>query len=86
MGSPLATLFVLCLYMLMITFGPKVMKNRPPFQLRLPMFVYNVAICALNAWIAGKFKKLLNKKLELIITMKEIFIIITNTARAIITS
>lgn len=52
MGSPLPTLAILGVYLTLIALGPRAMASRPAFELRLPMFVYNVLVCLLNGWMA----------------------------------
>lgn len=35
-------------YLLTLYFGKKWMKNRPPYQLRLPMLIYNIILVVIN--------------------------------------
>ena len=50
-SGPWPTIFVVLLYLLFVLcVGPKIMKNREPFQLRAPMFVYNTATVVINLY------------------------------------
>ncbi|GAB6022954.1 hypothetical protein CHUAL_007044 [Chamberlinius hualienensis] len=49
-------LFLLTLYFIMVTYGPKWMKNRQPFKLKYILFVYNTSIAVFNYYI---FKELI---------------------------
>lgn len=51
MSSPLPTLGLMAAYLTMVKVGPKLMAHRPPFQLRIPLIVYNLAIMLLNLYI-----------------------------------
>nr|XP_033794716.1 elongation of very long chain fatty acids protein 4 isoform X1 [Geotrypetes seraphini] len=55
MQSPLPTLAISTLYLLLIWLGPKWMKNREPMQLRFILIVYNFGMVILNLFI---FKEL----------------------------
>ncbi|XP_034240497.1 elongation of very long chain fatty acids protein 4-like [Thrips palmi] len=50
--SPLPTLAYTVLYLIMVMVGPKLMKNRKPFDLKKVMIAYNLSMCVLNAFIA----------------------------------
>jgi len=48
---PLTIGAIMYAYYLAVTkFGPALMKDRPPFQLRRTMFVYNVTMVCVNAF------------------------------------
>ncbi len=47
--GPWAMITVMCLYLLFVQkIGPKMMKNREPYQLRVPMFIYNTIMVIIN--------------------------------------
>ncbi|XP_070557474.1 very long chain fatty acid elongase 4-like [Ptychodera flava] len=48
MSSPVPTLAIIMLYLLIVLVGPKIMENREPFQLKVPMIIYNFFIMALS--------------------------------------
>ncbi|XP_011405756.2 PREDICTED: elongation of very long chain fatty acids protein 4-like isoform X2 [Amphimedon queenslandica] len=51
MGSPLPTLCLIILYLGMVYSGPKIMKNRAPFDMKALLFVFNAFIVVLNFWM-----------------------------------
>ncbi|XP_063606281.1 very long chain fatty acid elongase 4-like isoform X1 [Penaeus indicus] len=51
MSSPLPTLGLVAVYLTFVKVGPKVMENRAPFQLRIPLILYNLAVMLLNLYI-----------------------------------
>ncbi|XP_050735192.1 elongation of very long chain fatty acids protein 4-like isoform X1 [Eriocheir sinensis] len=51
MSSPLPTLGITAAYLIMVKLGPRLMAQRPPFQLKIPLIVYNLAIMLLNLYI-----------------------------------
>lgn len=51
MSSIKPTLACLALYYNMVYFGPRIMKNRQPFNLKWILVVYNLFITVLNAYI-----------------------------------
>ncbi|XP_028902935.1 elongation of very long chain fatty acids protein 4 [Ornithorhynchus anatinus] len=55
MQSPLPTLTISTLYLLFVWLGPKWMKNKEPFQMRLVLILYNFGMVLLNLFI---FKEL----------------------------
>ncbi|KAK7864205.1 hypothetical protein R5R35_004114 [Gryllus longicercus] len=50
--SPFPTLVYTMIYFLIVWAGPKLMKNRKPFQLTWALVPYNLAMAALNLYIA----------------------------------
>ncbi|CAA9996476.1 unnamed protein product [Nesidiocoris tenuis] len=51
-GSPVPIITIVILYNYFINnWGPAFMKDRPPFQLRRPMIIYNAVQVVVNAWI-----------------------------------
>jgi hypothetical protein len=47
--GPWAMIFVMSLYLLFVRkLGPRMMKHREPYQLRLPMFIYNSLMVVIN--------------------------------------
>ncbi|XP_073967612.1 very long chain fatty acid elongase 4-like [Choristoneura fumiferana] len=50
--SPLPTVVYTALYLFIVWLGPKLMKNRQPFQLTWLLVPYNLAMAGLNAFIA----------------------------------
>ncbi|KAI1277766.1 putative protein for very long chain fatty acid elongation [Halotydeus destructor] len=56
MESPMPTLSLCLTYFIFVKMaGPKMMANRKPFDLRLPMIVYNFALVFLNGYLFWKF-------------------------------
>ena len=51
MQSPLPTLCISTLYLLFVWLGPKWMKDREPFQMRLVLILYNFGMVLLNLFI-----------------------------------
>ncbi|XP_076029508.1 very long chain fatty acid elongase 4-like isoform X2 [Oratosquilla oratoria] len=51
MQSPVPTLGITAMYLLMVLLGPKLMENRKPFTLRGPLIVYNLGVMLLNLYI-----------------------------------
>ncbi|XP_055390842.1 very long chain fatty acid elongase 4 isoform X1 [Bubalus kerabau] len=51
MQSPLPTLSISTLYLLFVWLGPKWMKDREPFQMRLVLILYNFGMVLLNLFI-----------------------------------
>ena len=56
MGSPLPTLCLIILYLGMVYSGPKIMKNRAPFDMKALLFVFNAFIVVLNFWMLWEVK------------------------------
>ena len=52
MHSPLPTLSLILLYLAFVNIGPKIMKNRQPFDMKPLLFVFNGFIVVLNFWMA----------------------------------
>ena len=51
MGSPLPTLCLIILYLGMVFTGPRIMKERAPFDMKALLFVFNGFIVVLNFWM-----------------------------------
>ncbi|CAL4091073.1 unnamed protein product, partial [Meganyctiphanes norvegica] len=51
MQTPWPTLSLGAMYLTMVHFGPKIMANREPFQLRIPLIIYNLGAMLLNLYI-----------------------------------
>ncbi|XP_065911473.1 very long chain fatty acid elongase 4-like isoform X2 [Dysidea avara] len=51
MQSPIPTVLLCALYLLCVAVGPRVMKNREPFDLRRVLIIYNFALVALSGYI-----------------------------------
>jgi len=50
-GGPWTTILMMLGYLWFVkVLGPSFMKNRPAFELRGPLLVYNIALIALNGW------------------------------------
>ncbi|XP_049764849.1 elongation of very long chain fatty acids protein 4-like isoform X1 [Schistocerca cancellata] len=50
--SPIPTIIYTALYLLIVWIGPRLMRNRKPFNLRWALVPYNLAMAALNFYIA----------------------------------
>lgn len=56
MESPQVTISLCTIYFLFVKFiGPRFMKNRPPFDLRIPMIIYNFSMVILNGYLFWYF-------------------------------
>lgn len=51
MESPIPTLQLTALYLVFVYIGPKFMKNREPFDCKMLLAAYNLALVALNLYI-----------------------------------
>ncbi|RWS00847.1 elongation of very long chain fatty acids protein-like isoform X2, partial [Dinothrombium tinctorium] len=64
-GGPWSSLGLLLTYYYFIKiFGPKLMKNRKPFDLRWLMIIYNFSMVILSAWMFTQGCQLLNYGLD----------------------
>ena len=52
-------------YLVMAVVGPRVMANRKAFDLRWPMFLYNVVISAFSLWMCLEVRRLGLKRLQI---------------------
>lgn len=52
MDSPVPTLAYTALYLAIVWAGPKIMRQKHPFKLTWLLIPYNLAMAALNAYIA----------------------------------
>ena len=53
-GGPWKLLIISLMYVLIIVVGIWFMRNRKPFEIRLPMLVYNCALVVINAYFLYK--------------------------------
>ena len=51
MQSPLPTISLIFLYILFVNIGPRVMKDRAPFEMKPVLFVFNAAIVVLYVYL-----------------------------------
>ena len=51
MQTPFPTLFLIALYLAVVKFGPRIMKNRQPFEMKPLLFVFNSAIVGLYVYL-----------------------------------
>ena len=51
MQSPLPTLSLILLYLFIVRFGPCIMKDRPAFEMKPLLFVFNSAIVVLYVYL-----------------------------------
>lgn len=52
MRSPLPTLVLIILYVAMVICGPRIMRNRPAFEFKPLLFVFNSAVVALYVYLS----------------------------------
>ena len=52
MQSPLPTLSLITLYLITVNIGPKIMKDREPFDMKPLLFVFNGLLVVFNFWMA----------------------------------
>jgi len=68
MSSPLPTLIICFVYVMTVAlWGPAYMKNRPAFQFRNVLIVYNFLQVLLSAWIFYGVKKFFFTKLFVLV-------------------
>ncbi|XP_043493652.1 elongation of very long chain fatty acids protein 7-like [Polistes fuscatus] len=59
MGSPGPIVFIVSIYLLFVTkIGPKIMENRPAFELKNLLIFYNASLVIFNIWIASVATKI----------------------------
>ena len=51
MSTPWPTLGLVFLYVMLVTIGPKIMKNREPFGLKWILVVYNFGVVILSVYM-----------------------------------
>ena len=51
MQSPLPTIALIIIYLTIVNIGPRLMKNRKPFDLKPILVVYNLFLVGLSAYI-----------------------------------
>ncbi|XP_055312665.1 elongation of very long chain fatty acids protein 4-like [Sitodiplosis mosellana] len=52
--SPTPTILLTLGYLLIVYIGPKIMRNRKPFELKQTLLTYNLAVALLNLYIASE--------------------------------
>eukprot|EP00057_Strongylocentrotus_purpuratus_P014199 XP_011668673.1 PREDICTED: elongation of very long chain fatty acids protein 7-like [Strongylocentrotus purpuratus] len=57
MESPLLTLVITALYLVMIRAGPKMMENQKPMELKNSMILYNFACVLLSGYIVIEIRE-----------------------------
>ena len=57
MESPYPMLVLVALYLLVVRYGPRIMKNRQPFELQSLMKVYNFALVLLSLYMTTEVSK-----------------------------
>ena len=62
MHSPLPTLTIIFLYLMMVRYGPRLMKNRAPFEMKPVLLVFNTGVVAFYAYLV---KEVSGKQLAL---------------------
>lgn len=55
MSSPLPTILLIILYLLIVRYGTKFMENRPPVELKPVLLVFNTAIVALYVYLCKEY-------------------------------
>ncbi|XP_075438882.1 very long chain fatty acid elongase 4-like [Ascaphus truei] len=53
--SPVPVALIFALYLLVVALGPRLMDGREPFTLRSVLFLYNLALVALSAYMFYEF-------------------------------
>lgn len=61
MDSPVPTLLYTVLYLAIVWAGPRYMKDRKPFRLTWALIPYNLAMAALNFYIAYEVSQVSEK-------------------------
>lgn len=62
MSSPIPTIVMVILYIAFVkVIGPSWMTDRKPFDLRLPMFAYNMGLVITNTYLIGEAVKALSR-------------------------
>jgi len=52
MEDPIVNTVSVCIYLFIVKYaGPKFMENRKPFEFRRILFVYNIGLVVLSAWM-----------------------------------
>ena len=59
MHSPLPTITIIFLYLMMVHFGPKIMKNFPAFEMKPLLFVFNTGVVVFYAYLSKEVTKTL---------------------------
>jgi len=52
MHSPLPTITIIFLYLLMVHYGPKIMKNYPAFEMKPLLFIFNTGVVAFYIYLS----------------------------------
>ncbi|XP_014610682.1 PREDICTED: elongation of very long chain fatty acids protein AAEL008004 [Polistes canadensis] len=59
MGSPGPIFFIISIYLIfVIKIGPKIMENRPAFELKNLLIIYNAILVVFNLWLASLATKI----------------------------
>ncbi|XP_065893144.1 very long chain fatty acid elongase 7-like isoform X2 [Dysidea avara] len=51
MSSPVPTAILIGLYLLFVLVGPRIMKNRQPVNVKIPMMIYNLSMVILSYYL-----------------------------------
>ena len=51
MDTPTITALITVLYLLIVYYGPKVMRDKQPFQLKNVLHIYNLTTCLLSGYL-----------------------------------
>jgi elongation of very long chain fatty acids protein 4 len=52
MNSPFPTIFIASAYIIIVKYGPHIMKDRKAFEMRWFLVLYNFGVTFLNGWMA----------------------------------
>lgn len=63
MNSPFPTVFIVSAYLMLVKYGPSIMKDRKPFKLKWCLIIYNFYVTYLNGWMAVEVSAKLNLNL-----------------------
>lgn len=56
MQSPLPTISLILLYFLFVCFGPRFMKDRPAFEMKMFLFFFNAAIVVFYVYLTREVR------------------------------
>ena len=51
MDTPTTTALITVLYLLIVYYGPRVMRDKQPFQLKNVLHIYNLTTCLLSGYL-----------------------------------
>ena len=60
MQSPFPTISLIMLYIAFVNIGPRMMKERQPFDMRFLLLGFNSFHVALNIWMAWEVRQVLD--------------------------